>query len=177
MNFPLVTNIKLDPSIFNKFIEDLANNKYEDVIKNIIKYRPDRYKYDYQVKHPYGMDEYFTNFLIYDDLCKYNTFVIYQIDISQTLKGISIMSNLDKKNKEIISSLLELHSLSYMNNDIKIKTNINNTYIKLFNKLHLNNLYLIIDEFKKKCFTEFIEFLKKHEMKDINYFKLFIKIN
>ena len=87
------------------------------------------------------------------------------------------MSNLDKKNKEIISSLLELHSLSYMNNDIKIKTNINNTYIKLFNKLHLNNLYLIIDEFKKKCFTEFIEFLKKHEMKDINYFKLFIKIN
>jgi hypothetical protein len=177
MNFPLVTNIKLDPSIFNKFIEDLAYNKYQDVVKNIIKYRQDRYKYDYPVRHPYGMDEYFTNFLIYDDLCRYNTYVIYQIDISQTLKGISIMSNLDKKNKEIISSLLELHSLSYMNNDIKIKTNINNTYIKLFDKLHLNNLYLILDEFKIKCFKEFIEFLNKHEMKDINYFKLFIKIN
>ena len=86
--------------IFYKYIDDLANNRLKDVIEKILKYRPDRYKYDYQVKHPYGMDEYFTNLLIYDDLCKYNTFVIYQIDISQTLKGISIMSNLDKKNNE-----------------------------------------------------------------------------
>jgi hypothetical protein len=177
MNFPLVTNIKLDINIFNKFIEDLANNKYQDVVTKILKFRPDRYKYDYPVRHPYGMDEYFTNFIIYNDLCRYNTYVIYQIDISQTLKSFYYLPNIDIKNKEIINALLELQTLVYKSDDIKIKTNINNTYIKMFNKLKLEDLYLIIDDFKADCIKEYLEFLNKHEMKDINQFKLFLKIN
>jgi hypothetical protein len=66
MNFPLITNLKLDPKIFFKYIDDLANNKYKDIVEDILKFRPDRYKYDYPVRHPYGMDEYFTNFIIYN---------------------------------------------------------------------------------------------------------------
>ena len=37
--------------------------------------------------------------------------------------------------------------------------------------------YLILDENKKKCIKEYIDFINKYEMKDINYFKYIIKIN
>ena len=47
----------------------------------------------------------------------------------------------------------------------------------MFNKLKLKDLYLIIDDFKADCIKEYLEFLNKHEMKDINQFKLFLKIN
>ena len=33
MNFPLVTNIKLRTNIWNKFLDDLANNKFKDAAR------------------------------------------------------------------------------------------------------------------------------------------------
>jgi len=177
MNFPLITNIKLDPKIFNKFIDDLANNRFPEVIEQILKFRPDRYKYDYPVKHPYGMDEYFTNYIIYDKLIKYNTYVIYQTDITKLLKKIIITKQIDKYNKDIIDKLLELHEVSYKSEDIIIKRDINNTYIKLFNKINKGDIFKVLDEFDKNCYNEFIDFLKRYDMKDINNFKFIIRLN
>jgi len=177
MNFPLVTDIKLDNRIFYKYIDDLANNRLKDVIEKILKYRPDRYKYDYPVRHPYGMDEYFTNYIIYDKLTRYKTFVKYQIEIFPLLKSISFTNNLDQKYKEIFNSLFELQNIAYKTTDRKIIININNTYIKLFNKLDTNILYSLLDKNKKNCIKEYIEFLKKYDMKDINNFIYIIKIN
>jgi hypothetical protein len=177
MNFPLITNIKLDPKIFNKFLDDLANNRFPEVIEQILKFRPDRYKYDYPVKHPYGMDEYFTNYIIYDKLIKYNTYVIYQTDITKLLKKIIITKQIDKYNKDIINKLLELHEVSYKSEDIIIKRDINNTYIKLFNKINKENILKLLDEFDINCYNEFIDFLKRYDMKDINNFKFIIRLN
>jgi hypothetical protein len=177
MNFPLITNIKLDPKIFNKFIDDLANNRFPEVIEQILKFRPDRYKYDYPVRHPYGMDEYFTNYIIYDKLIKYNTYVIYQTDITKLLKKIIITKQIDKYNKDIINKLLELHEVSYKSEDIIIKRDINNTYIKLFNKINKENILKLLDEFDINCYNEFIDFLKRYDMKDINNFKFIIRLN
>jgi hypothetical protein len=177
MNFPLVTNIKLRMNIFTKFLDDLANNRFKDVIERILKFRPDRYKYDYPVRHPYGMDEYFTNYIIYDNLTKYNTYVLYQTEVTPLLKSISYTKEIDDKYKEILKSLLDLHYLSYKATDLKTITKINNTYIKLFNKLDKQKLYSILDEEKKICIKEYIDFLKKYDMKDINNFKYIIKIN
>jgi hypothetical protein len=177
MNFPLVTNVKLDPRIFYKFIEDLANNRYKDVVEEILQYRPDRYKYDYPVRHPYGMDEYFTNNIIYNELTKYNTYVLYHVEITPLLKSISYTKGIDENYKEILKSLLDLHYLSYKTTDLKTTTKINNTYIKLFNKLDKQKLYSLIDEKSKNCIKEYIDFLKKYDMKDINSFKYILKIN
>jgi len=177
MNFPLVTNIKLRMNIMTKFLDDLANNKFIDVIERILKFRPDRYNYDYPVRHPYGMDEYFTNYIIYDDLTKYSTYVLYQVEITPLLKVISYADGIDNNYKEILKSLLDLHYLSYKATDLKTITNINNTYIKLFNKLDKQKLYSILDDKTLNCIKEYIEFLNKYDMKDINNFKYIIKIN
>jgi hypothetical protein len=177
MNFPLVTNIKLRANIWIKFLNDLANNKFKDVIANILKFRPDRYKYDYPVRHPYGMDEYFTNYIIYDELTKYNTYVLYQTEVTPLLKSISYTKGIDMNYKEILKSLLDLHYLSYKATNLKTITKINNTYIKLFNKLDKQKLYSLIDDERKNCIKEYIDFLKRYEMKDINSFNYIIKIN
>jgi hypothetical protein len=47
----------------------------------------------------------------------------------------------------------------------------------LFNKLDKQKLYSILDEEKKACIKEYIDFLNKYDMKDINNFKYIIKIN
>ena len=67
--------------------------------------------------------------------------------------------------------------MSYKATDLKTITKINNTYIKLFNKLDKQKLYSILDEEKKACIKEYIDFLNKYDMKDINNFKYIIKIN
>jgi hypothetical protein len=123
------------------------------------------------------MDEYFTNYIIYDKLIKYNTYIIYQTDITKLLKKIIITKQIDKYNKDIINKLLELHEVSYKLEDIIIKRDINNTYIKLFNKINKENILKLLDEFDKNCYNEFIDFLKRYDMKDINNFKFIIRLN
>ena len=177
MNFPLITNIKLNYQIFMKFIENIANNKYKDVVQDVIKFRSDRYIYDYPVRFPYGMDEYFTNFIIYNQLCEYNTYILYQTDITKLFKKLNITKNIDKYNKDIILKLLELHEISYKTENINIKRNINNTYINLFKKINKDELFKIMENFDKNCYNEFITFLKKYDMKDINNFKFITKLN
>lgn len=177
MNFPLITKIKLNPNIFYKFINDLANNKYKDVIQKILTFRPDKYKYDYDIRHPYGMDEYFTNNIIYDQLTAYNTYVSYNTDVTPLLKNISYKKGIDTKYQEILKSLLELQYLLYKATDIKVMKTINNTYIKLFNKLDTQKLYSLLDQHTIDCIKEYIDFLKKYDMQNIYNFKYLIKIN
>ena len=177
MNFPLVTNIKLDKNIFLEFLNDIVNRKFKDVVKNVLKFRPDRYIYDYDVRFPYGMDEYFTNFIIYDQLTSFNTYVIYQTDISKLFKRILINIKIDKYNIDLIKNLLKLHEISYKTEKINIKRDINNTYIKLFNKIDKQKLYKEISDYDINCFSQFINFLKKYDFKDINNFKTIINFS
>jgi len=177
MNFPLITNIKLPKQIFMKFIEDVANNKFESEVKEIVKYRSDRYVYDYPVKHPYGMDEYFTNYIIYDNLTNNDkTYLLYEVNIVRILKKVYYM-NISNYEKDIIKKLVELQELNFKTHDKDINRNILNTFIKLFNKLKKEKLNEYIgNEYEKGCLEEFYSFIEQYNMTDINSIKLFVKL-
>jgi hypothetical protein len=160
-----------------KFIEDVANNKFESEVKEIVKYRSDRYVYDYPVKHPYGMDEYFTNYIIYDNLTNNDkTYLLYEVNIVRILKKVYYM-NISNYEKDIIKKLVELQELNFKTHDKDINRNILNTFIKLFNKLKKEKLKEYIgNEYEKGCLEEFYSFIEQYNMTDINSIKLFVKL-
>jgi hypothetical protein len=168
MNFPLVTNIKLDINILLKYLDDIVNNKYKKIINKIIKYRNNRYKYDYDIKFPYGMDEYFTNNIIYKDLTN-NTYTNYDFDISRMLKKI-YLSNLitDKRDSDIVKEIIDLIYLLWKTVDKKIRNEIINTYIKLINKIDKENMkkyFMFINS--SDCLNEFYNYLQNIDLNTI----------
>jgi len=177
MNFPLITNIKLSKYIFMKFIEDISNRKFEKEVDQIKKYRSDRYVYDYPVRFPYGMDEYFTNYIIYDNLTKnMDTYLLYEINIARILKKVYYM-NINAYDKDIIKQLIELQELNFKSHNVETNRNIINTFIKLFNKLKKDKLQEYIgNDYEKGCLEEFYNFINQYNMKDINSIKLFVKL-
>lgn len=180
LNFPLITNIKIPIEIFNRYINDIKNDKYKNIVEKILEYRQDRYKYNYDIKFPYGMDEYFTNNIIFNFLCSKKTFIKYDYDIARLLKKIYHTKKLDTKDHEIIKSLLDLGETSYKNSDHKIKAEINNTFIKLFNKLEKNKIIKYLDTKEDNneitCVREFYEFLNNNSIDDINNLYKIIEI-
>jgi hypothetical protein len=177
LNFPIITDIKLDINILSKYLDDIVNNKYKSVIDKILTYRNDRYKYDYDIKFPYGMDEYFTNNIIYKDLTK-NAYTIYDYNITRMLKKI-LLSNIikDKRNNEIINELLKLNDILWKTNNLKIKNEIINTYMKLINKIGLKALkeyFSLIDE--NDCLDQYYNFIETIELKTIISFQKIIPI-
>ena len=180
LNFPLITNIKIPLWIFNKYINDVAIGTYKNVIDSILEYRKDRYKYNYDIKFPYGMDEYFTNNIIFNELCKKITYVRYDIEISRILTKILYTKILESRDKEILKTLLKISETSYKNTDLKIKRELNNTFIKLFNKLDRNKMdkyFSATSELNEiNCVSEFYEFINKYKIDDINNFYVIVKI-
>ena len=47
----------------------------------------------------------------------------------------------------------------------------------MFNKINKENILKLLDEFDINCYNEFIDFLKRYDMKDINNFKFIIRLN
>jgi hypothetical protein len=180
LNFPLITNIKIPAWIFNNYISNIATGKYKNIVDSILEYRKDRYKYNYDIKFPYGMDEYFTNNIIFTQLCEKITFVRYDIEISRILTKIYYTKILEPKDKEILKSLLKLSETSYKNTNIKIKKEINNTFIKLFNKIDRNKMQKYFNATTElnemNCVNEFYDFMNKYKIDDINNFFVIMKI-
>ena len=177
INFPLITNIKLDINILNNYLNNIVNNKYKDIIKEIIKYRSDKFKYDYDIKFPYGMDEYFTNSIIYNDLT-INQYNYKEYDISRMLKKI-YLSNLikDKRENDIFNEILKLYDLLWKTTNKKIRNEIINTYIKLFNKIDKNNLIKYFDLINSSsCLNEYNDYLKTINLNTIDDFHKIIHI-
>jgi hypothetical protein len=178
LSFPLITNIKLDMNILLNFLNDLVNNKYKNVIDKILLYRNDRYKYDNNIKFPYGMDEYFINNIIYNDLTKNKAYINYNYEITRLLRKIKFLNIIkDNRNNEIIDELLKLENILWITNDLKIKNQIINTYIKLVNKIGLQNMkhyFSLINE--ESCIDGFFEYIKNVNLQTINNFYKIIPI-
>jgi len=168
INFPLITNIKLDINILLKYLDDIVNNKYKKIIDKIIKYRNDKYKYNYDVKFPYGMDEYFTSNIIYDDITK-NQYINKEFNISRLLNKI-YLSNLitDKRDSDIVKEIIDLIYLLWKTVDKKIRNEIINTYIKLINKIDKENMkkyFMLINS--SDCLNEFYNYLQNIDLNTI----------
>jgi hypothetical protein len=177
LNFPLITNIKLDMNILTKYLNDIVNNKYKKIIDEIIKYRKDKFKYNYNIKFPYGMDEYFTNSIIYDDLTK-NQYTNKEFDISRMIKKI-FLSNLikDKRDNDIFDELLKLNDILWKTLDKKIRNEIINTYIKLLNKIDKSNMqkyFVLINS--TDCLNEYYDYLNTVNLQTIDDFHKIIPI-
>jgi hypothetical protein len=179
LSFPIITNLKLDIKLLLKFLEDIVNNKYKNVIEKILTYRNYMYKYDYDVKFPYGMDEYFTNMIIYTDLTKKNSYFNKNFEVSRLLKKIQL-SNLvkDKRDNDIIKELLDLGFMLWKTDNLKIKNEIINTYIKLLNKIgkdKIKHYFSLINE--NECIDEFYDYLKNIDLITITDFYKLIPFN
>lgn len=167
INYIIITNQKIPIKIFNTFLADLLTNKYNTIRKKCIQYRKNYYNNDMDneldSKFPYGMDEYYTNNILYNYLLVKKTFIINDINpillIRKIVKNYELMllmynfmkkkhiqykAKLDfvqtkiektKKESELIILIQNLCVDIYNVKDSKIITDIINTIKSLIKKV------------------------------------------
>jgi hypothetical protein len=180
--YPIITRIKLSINIFDKFLNDIVNNNYEDLIKKFINYRSYQFYYNYNVKFPYGMDKYFLNNIIYADICSGLTYTKISYDPTRILRYVySHKFNLfTKRDIDIITNLINVDKISYKSNDNNIKIYTKLIYLKLLDKIGKYYILKFLDAEQKTVFLEFYDFLDRNkdkiEDKTMNTFSEIIKI-
>lgn len=181
--YPLITRIKLPKTIFDDFISGLSGDKYNKIVEKILNYRTTEYFYNYKVKVPYGMDKYFLNNIIYNDLCKGNTYTKLSHDPTRIFRYLyEHKYNLfNKREIDIIENIIALDKLSYKTSDIEIKTYTKVIYLKFLEKLGKEHILTFLTEDQKKIFLKFYKFLDENkdkiENKTLDSFSEFKKIN
>jgi len=180
--YPIITRVKLSINIFNKFLNDIVNNKYDNLIKKFINYRSYQHYYNYNVKFPYGMDKYFLNNIIYTDLCSGLTYTKISYDPTRILRYIyeHKFNLFTKRDIDIITNLINLDKISYKSDDKNIKIYTKLIYLKLLDKIGKDYILKFLDDEQKTVFLEFYNFLDrskdKIEDKTLETFYEMIKI-
>jgi len=180
--YPLITKIKLSKKIFNDFINDLVGNKYDKLVEKFLNYRTSQFFYNYKVKCPYGIDKYFLNNIIYDDLCKGLTYTKISHDPTRIFRYLyEHKYNLfNKREIDIIENLISLDKLSYKTNDKEIRTSTKLMYLKFLDKLGKDHILTFLEGSHKKVFIDFYKFLDENkdkiENKTLDTFSDFIEI-
>lgn len=117
INFFIITNQKIPIEIFNTYLSDLLSNKYDKIRKKCIEYRQNYYTkdmdYELDEKFPYGMDEHFSNNIIYNYLLTEKTWIIYDLNPILLIRKI-------RKNSELILLIYNLCVDVYHVSDSKI---------------------------------------------------------
>lgn len=180
--YPLITKIKLSKKIFDEFINDLVGNKYDKLVEKFINYRTSQYFYNYKVKCPYGIDKYFLNNIIYNDLSKGLTYTKISHDPTRIFRYLyEHKYNLfNKREIDIIENLISLDKLSYKTNDKEIRTSTKLMYLKFLDKLGRDHILTFLEESHKKSFLNFYKFIDENkdkiENKTLDSFSEFIQI-
>jgi len=121
INFFIITNQKIPIKIFNTYLTDLLSKKYDKIKKECIKYRQNYYTkdmdYDLDEKFPYGMDEHFSNNIIYNYLLTEKTWIISDLNPILLIRKI-------RKNSELILLIYNLCVDVYHVNDSRIITDL-----------------------------------------------------
>jgi len=183
MSYPFITKIKLSKTIFNTFINDLVGKTYEKLVNRFIENSSYNHYYNYKVKCPYGIDKYFLNYIIYNDLSKKNTYTKLSHDPTKIFRFLyqHKYNSFNKREIDIIENLISLDKLSYNTNDIEIRRSTKNMYIKFLEKFGKENIFKFLEESQKKVFIEFYQFLDENKVKikdkTLDSFSEFIKIN
>jgi len=177
LNFPIITSVKLDMNILLQYLDDIVHDKYKDIIDEILKYRSDKFKYDYDIKFPYGMDEYFTNNIIYKDLTR-SAYTIYDFNLTRKLRKIYVSNVIqDSREVDIVKQLLSLDKTLWKVQNKTMRNDIINTYIRLLNRIdqkNLKNYFIKINSLS--CLNEFYKFLKTSDIKTMTNFHKMLQI-
>jgi hypothetical protein len=148
-NYPIinnfiVTNQKIPIEIFNTYLTDLASNKYNEIKMKLMKYRISYYNNLNTIdKFPYGMDEYYSNNIIYNYLYTKKTWVIYDVNPILLIKKI-------KNNTELIKMMYDLCNDLYKTNDQQIIKNMIDTIKSLIKKVGEDTLLNYFESFSKE---------------------------
>jgi hypothetical protein len=144
INMFIITNQKIPIEIFNTYLTDLASNKYNEIKKKLMKYRQSYYhNLDIIDKFPYGMDEYYSNNIIYNYLYTKKTWVIYDVNPILLIKKI-------KNNTELIKMMYDLCNDLYKTNDQQIIKNMIDTIKSLIKKVGEVTLLNYFESYSKE---------------------------
>lgn len=144
INMFIITNQKIPIEIFNTYLTDLISNKYNEIKKKLMKYRQSYYhNLDIIDKFPYGMDEYYSNNIIYNYLYTKKTWVIYDVNPILLIKKI-------KNNTELIKMMYDLCNDLYKTNDQQIIKNMIYTIKSLIKKVGEDTLLNYFESFSKE---------------------------
>ena len=144
INMFIITNQKIPIEIFNTYLTDLISNKYNEIKKKLMKYRQSYYhNLDIIDKFPYGMDEYYSNNIIYNYLYTKKTWVIYDMNPILLIKKI-------KNNNELIKMIYDLCNDLYKTNDQQIIINMIDTIKSLIKKVGEDTLLNYFESFSKE---------------------------
>jgi len=167
IELPLLTKVKLDIKIFNDYINDIINNKYETLINKILTSKDYEYFYNYKVKYPYGMDKYFLNNIIYDQLTSETYYVNVSYDLYKMIDNIYRFNyykihKFNDREKSILEELKQLSFLNKTNNDKKIKAQIINLIVKFIDKYGKENLLKLFDENQQQVLNKLYKYIDKN---------------
>ena len=133
----LITKNKIPIKIFNKFLEDVTTNKYQEII-NIINEFNNRDKK--RIKNislfPYGMDEYFLNNIVYDYIVKDKVDMVIDTDLVYLIKKMyKQYDNISEIDKKRMYYIIKAHRIIYYNTKQEIHQELLKSYIQLINIL------------------------------------------
>jgi len=147
INMFIITNQKISIEIFNTYLTDLLSNKYDKIKKKCIQYRISYYKndmdYEFDEKFPYGMDEYYSNNIIYNYLFTKKTWIVYDVNPILLIRKI-------RKNSELILLIYNLCVDVYNVNDSKIIKDLLTAIKALINKVGEDTLLNFFEKDSKE---------------------------
>jgi len=167
ISLPLVTKIKLDKSFIDNYLHDIVNEKYNQHINDMITDPNFVVSYNYDVKFPYGMDNYFINEIVYDKLCSGSVYVKIAFDLIRLIKGMfktnqNKIYNLDKKSKDILDELKKLVEIKNNSDDKTIKGTIISLIVKFIDKYGRDDFLNLFEENQKKVIILFYKYIDKN---------------
>jgi len=170
ISLPLLTNIKINKLIFDSYITSIANGKYNDYIHKMLSEAKYSVTYNYDVKFPYGMDIYFINNIVYDNLYSGSVYARISYDL---LRFISLLFkanytkiyNLPKRSKDILEEIKKLSEIKFNSDDNTIKGTIISLIVKFINKYGRDDFLKLFYENQQKVIALFYIFIDKNKEK------------
>jgi len=176
MGGQFITKNKITIKIFNKFLEDVTTNKYQEIINKINEFNnKDKRKIKKISLFPYGMDEYFLNNIVYDYIIKGNVDIVIDTDLIYIIKKIYYqydnISDLDKKRMYYI---IKAHRIIYYNTKQEIHQELLKSYIQLINILGKDTIIKYLKDNNKsniESINLFFDNIKNKNIKTLDVHK------
>lgn len=170
ISLPLLTKIKLDQSIFDNYLIDITNGKYNDLIHKMLTGPNFLVSYNYDVKFPYGMDSYFLNEIIYDKLCSGSVYVKITYDLLRLIHAMYKLNydriyKMDQRSKDILEELRKLSEIKFNTDDKVIRGTIITLIVKFINKFGRHEFLKLFRDSAQSVISLFYKYIDNNKEK------------